>query len=121
MADLHTAVLARLDTLLADHQPMAEDPESGCCPGGCIADAARGLRAVVQRHGPEPWHHGDAYAEAHHMICEDLGMCHPEVRCAGCSELDDDLSGVTVGYPCRELVGIAAALHDPTGEGAGRG
>lgn len=102
-ADLREVILAKLDELTADHQP--------CDPGAdCLHRAVDALRAVVDLHHPEPWHHGDAYAEAHHTICRDLGMYHPDRRCAGCSEIDEDLSGVTVGHPCRELAIIAQAL-----------
>lgn len=105
--------MARLDEYKDDHQP---------CDFGadCMHRAVDALRAVVERHGPEPWHHGDAYAEAHHVVCQDLGMNHPEYRCARCSSLDEDLSGVTVGYPCRELAAIAEALGIPTGGGETR-
>jgi hypothetical protein len=110
VADRRGAILAKLDAYALDHQPMLGAPETGCCPGGCSGDAVVALRAVVEGHAPEPWHHGDAYAEAHHVICQDVGMDHPELRCARCSSLDEDLSGVTVGYPCRELAAIAEAL-----------
>lgn len=53
-ADLRDAILHRLDGLEADHSPMADDPDTGCCPGFCIADAVVALRAVVLMHRPDP-------------------------------------------------------------------
>jgi len=64
VADLRGPILARLDGYLAEHR------ESGCCPGGCIADAARALRAIVVEHRP-----ADGWCSCGRWVlpCRDLG------------------------------------------------
>lgn len=80
-------------------------------------DAVAAVRAVLDLHQPEPWHQGDTMPAAYHTICVDLGNDHPVYRCAGCSQLDEDNSGTTVAYPCRELALIAGALGVPVAGG----
>lgn len=52
-SDLRAAIEAKLDDLADDHKSLVEDPELGCCPGGCVYQAVEAVRAVLTRHQPD--------------------------------------------------------------------
>lgn len=108
MADVRSAILARLDAYEAEHRPMIADEATGCCPGGCVVDAVSALRAVVECHEAVPT------GGMGRLPGGDYGPVEP--ACAACGVPDE----YAITWPCPTLLRTATALRI-TVDGGGHG